>query len=456
MDSVQDICIIGGGFSGTMVAAGLVRAGYRGHVTLLERRERAGQGVAYSPDTERLLLNVPARNMGAWADAPGDFHAWLTDAARPTPRVVDPGAFVPRAWYGEYLRARLTEAVNSSDGCLRVHRGEAIACERADGIWRIAMEDGSEIRSRDIVLAVGNLRPGTPAAFAGLSAPGGWWCPDPWAAAAHRPCRDGERVLIIGTGLTMIDLCISLTAGGARPRLTVLSRHGLLPCVHAGPGIVNIEPTLPTPGMNLRQLLRHLRAESLRVMQAGGDWRRVIDSLRALTPALWAAMDAKDHARFMRRLRTYWDIHRHRVPADVVARIIELQQRRSIRIVAAQVRSVVDRGRDALVSWQNRGSDLDESGAFERVINCTGARTNIEASPLLMSLAQAGHIRAEEIGLGLMTDSAGRAIGRAGEVHSDIWVIGPLRRGMLWESSAVPELRVQAAKVATELAANKA
>jgi hypothetical protein len=167
-------------------------------------------------------------------------------------------------------------------------------------------------------------------------------------------------------------------------------------------------------------------------------------------------MDAKDHARFMRRLRTYWDIHRHRVPADVVARIIELQQRRAIRIVAARVDEVADRGDQAMVSWRNRGTDIGESAVFDRVINCTGARTNIEASPLLVSLAQAGHIRAEQIGLGLMTDAAGRAIGSAGEVHSDIWVVGPLRRGMLWESSAVPELRVQAAKVAAELATNKA
>jgi len=442
MNNHTDVCVIGAGFSGVMVAAGLVRAGFNGSIALIERSEKPGLGVAYNPPSERLLLNVPAKNMGGWADDPTDFHKWLAANGR----AVDPGAFVPRLWYGEYLSQRLSEAQQLSQGRLRIMASEATSAARRGEHWSVELANGSTLKVSRLVLALGNLRPGPPPGLDARTA-GQWWCPDPWAPSAHRPCRDGERVLVIGTGLTMVDVCISLTSNGARPRLTVLSRNGLLPCVHATPGLKAVAATPPAVGAPLKEIVGHVRREARRLMREGGDWRAAIDCLRPITPALWRALSPEDRKRFSQRLRTHWDVHRHRVPAEVVARIVELQQRRSLRIVTGRVKSFAGRADTVDVTWRPRGTETSETGTFDRVINCTGARTSIDASPLLAAMSAAGHVQAEEVGLGLLTDNDGRAVARDGGAQDSLWVVGPLRRGTLWESTAVPELRVQAAEV---------
>lgn len=441
-----DVCIIGGGFSGTAVAAGLVRAGFAGAITLIESKPTPGPGIAYAPPSERLLLNVPAGRMGLWANVPGDFVAWLSSVGR----VADPAAFLPRVWYGEYLQARLGEAVRASRGGMRIVCATATDAERdAGGGWRVSCGDAGWIVAGALVLAPGNFRPGPPAGLEGITAR--WWKPDPWAAEAHVPCRDGERVLIIGSGLTMIDVCISLTSRGERPKITVLSRHGLLPCVHATPGPVKIDASAPEPGATLHEIFLHVRREAQRVARAGGDWRAAIDCLRPVTPALWAGLSTRDHSRFMSRLRAYWDVHRHRVPAEVVARVVELRQRRLIRIVAGSVRHAQDQGETGLVTWRERGAESVRTGTFDRVINCTGARTTLSASPLLTAMAARGLIRSEELGLGVLTDLLGRVTDAEGRLHQSMLALGALRRGTVWESSAAPELRAQAAQIVTHL-----
>lgn len=443
--TTHDLCIIGAGFCGSAVAAGLVRAGFPGSIALFESRVTPGPGVAYSPPSPRLLLNVPANKMGMWADDPADFVTWLGSSGKR----FEPGAFLPRAWYGEYLAARLQEAVAQSRGRLRVIPSPATLAQRdAAGLWHINSERESVTAPR-LILAPGNFRPGPPAGFENIAAP--WWRPDPWTNAAHAPPRDGERILIIGSGLTMVDVCISLTSRGERPRLTVLSRHGLLPCVHASPAADAPAPVLPTPGSSLHQVFIHVRREARRMMRAGGDWRAAVDCLRPITPALWAGFSTHDHARFMQRLRAYWDVHRHRVPAEVVARIVELKQRHLIRILAGSVKAVADRGAFADITWRERGSGRLESAEFDRVINCTGARTCIDASPVLGAMSRQGHIRSEELGLGLLTDERGRPIDAQGQPQPDLWALGALRRGTLWESSAVPELRAQAAMIVKQI-----
>ncbi len=441
-----DVCVVGGGYSGTMVCANLVRLGYSGTIVLIERGRRPARGVAYDPPSERLLLNVPAANMGAWADDPSEFHRWLIGRGRE----VAPGTFVSRAWYGEYLEQKLREAVDASRERLSVVHGEAVEYSNDDGSHRVVLDDGREVVSPRLVLALGNLRPGP---LPGVRVPGGagWWHADPWSAEAHAPCRNGERVLVIGTGLTMVDVCVSLTSVGARPKITVLSRNGLLPCVHATPGFKAVSATPPEAGWPLRRIVRHIRREARRVMREGGDWRAAIDCVRPWTRAIWSGLCAKDRERFVRLVRTPWDVHRHRVPAEVVARLVELQQRKSLRIVAGRVRRVENAGAAARVAWLERGTQREESAEFDRIINCTGARTSIDASPLLGAMAAAGVIRSEEIGLGVQTDAWARAVGRDGNVSEGVWVVGPLRRGTLWESTAVPDLREQALDAAREV-----
>lgn len=441
MTIAKQICIIGGGFCGTMVAAGLRRSGFQGTIAIVEKESaRVARGVAYSPPNAKLMLNVPAKNMGAWADNPGHFLEWLNARAE-TPA---PTAYLSRQLFGEYLRAVLHECETKSGKPVDRFNAEAVGASFQDGTWNVTLSDGRAVVAHTVVIAIGNLRPGPPKAFAAFEK-SLWWRGNPWSPDAHARCRDGERVLVIGSGLTMIDVCLSLASGGARPRITALSRHGLLPCIHDASDPASATP--PPAGCSLREAFRHVRSEARRLLRDTGNWRPSIDCLRPHTPAIWSSFSHEDQALFLRHLRTYWDVHRHRVPAEVVGRIVELRQARVLKLVGARVAQVQDLGQTACVSWCDRYSGSCVTSNFDRVINCTGARTNIEASTLLGSIAAAGEIRAEHNGLGLLTDNTGRAINTNGVANDSLLVLGPLRRGTLWESSAVPELRNQAADV---------
>src|SRR4051812_12829712 len=93
------VAIVGAGASGTLTAVALARAAPHVRVVLVDDRSH-GVGVAYSTSDEQHRLNVPACGMSALADDGAHFVRWLAASG------YDAGErdFVPRAWYGRYLR----------------------------------------------------------------------------------------------------------------------------------------------------------------------------------------------------------------------------------------------------------------------------------------------------------------------------------------------------------------
>ena len=75
------------------------------------------------------------------------------------------------------------------------------------------------------------------------------------------------------------------------------------------------------------------------------------------------------------------------------------------------------------------------------------------APAVVRDLLDAGLARVGPHRLGLDVDPAGRLVAADGAVHRWLWVIGPLRRGGLWETTAVPEIRAQARQLAADLGA---
>ncbi len=467
-----DVCVIGGGFSGVMLCAQLARRGYAGRVTLLERPGVRIGGLAYAPPSETLLLNVPARGMGAWgpagvgvggaggagAEETGDFHAWLTRSGQR----VESGAFVARAWFGAYLRDLLSEAQRRLGARLNVMAAEAAdVAASADG-WRVLLSGGGALSAGQVVLATGHQPPEPPPEFLdGLASDGApaWWRPDPWAEAAHAPARAGERILIVGTGLTMVDLCLSMARGGASARIIAISRRGLLPRVQAlapaapAAGSVTGPLSTVTPGAPLRAVVRAVVAEGRRLSRQGADWRPAIDRLRPITQRVWAGFSDADRRRFLRHVRALWDAHRHRVPPEAAGQIEELRRRGVLQVVAARILGARGSGPGGPVriEWRRRSDQQREWSEFDRVVNASGSRSTVGSAPLLRAMADRGLIAPDELGLGLQTDEAGRAVGSGGQARDGLWALGPLRRGTLWESTAVAELRLQAEALAARL-----
>jgi len=424
------VAIVGGGASGTILAAQLARRGI--HSVLIDGSGRMGRGVAYSTTEPAHLLNVRAEGMSALAGEPDHFaRAYAAEGG-------EPGGFAQRRFFATYLHGILDQAVSS--GCVQPVERTAVAGSRTNGDWRIALDDGSTIEAIALVLAVGNQEPEALGAFRNA---GARFIGNPWGAIARAAVEElastGENALLVGTGLTMVDLVLSLDAAGHQGKIVALSRRGLAPRGHADfdPSPVKADE-LPR---GLGDLLRWLRKRGAKV-----GWRAAIDSLRPHSHALWQGLDGDEQRRFLRHARPWWDVHRHRIAPEVAATVARMVAEDRLEIVAGRILSARNAGGGLEVEFRRRGAAEPQRASFAYAFNCTGPLHSIERSkdPLLRSLLDAGQVKPDHLGIGL--DISGTC--RAGE---HLWAMGPLTKGRYWEIIAVPDIREQAAAVADDI-----
>ena len=430
-DRVFPVAIIGGGFSGTILAAQLARRGI-GSV-LIDGSGRIGRGVAYSTTEPAHLLNVRAEGMSAWAGEPDHF------AQRFEGEGGDRRGFAERRLFARYLANILDEAV--AGGKTEPVDATAMKAVRGNG-WRVELENGSAIEAQAVALAVGNQEPEPLSAFTGI---GERFIRNPWGAEARAAVQDlaetGGSALIVGTGLTMVDLVLSLDAAGHRGKMVALARRGLIPRSHADfePAPVSADEV---PHGSVRTLWRWLRRRSAEV-----GWRAAVDSLRPHSHALWQGLDGEQQRRFLRHARPWWDVHRHRIAPEVARKVHEMIAEGRLEIIAGRIVSACETENGLEVNFRRRGAGVPQSESFAYAFNCTGPLHSISRTrdPLLRSLLDAGQIRPDDLGIGLQVDERSRA----GE---HLWALGPLTKGRYWEIIAVPDIREQAAAVADDIA----
>jgi uncharacterized NAD(P)/FAD-binding protein YdhS len=424
------VVVVGGGFSGLLTALHLLANDPGVTVRIVEKADRFGTGRAYAAGDPDHLLNVRASNMSAFPDRPDHFLRWLRDNA------AGEDGFVSRRRYGEYLQGLLRDAVGSAGqrGRLLLEQDEALGLS-ASGEVRLAL--GRSLRADAVVLATGLAAPAPPDG-PGLEPP--QYVRDPWRLDPE--AVPAGAILLLGTGLTMVDVALSLD----RPdrRFVALSRRGLLPLDH-GPA-----PLAPLPSGPLgtpAEALGTLRDHSEKV-----GWRAAVDSLRPLTPAIWAAWDDAARRRFLRHGRAWWDIHRHRMAPRVAAKLAGIVEAGRLTVFAGRILDLRADGTGLVeAALRRRGRHAVERRAFAAVINCTGLSGDLFHHPLFRDLEAKGLARADDLGLGIDVDPSFRAIGRDGRVTPRLYAVGPLTRGARWETVAVPDLRNQTHEVAAQV-----
>lgn len=436
---INHVAIIGAGFSGTLQAINLLR--HEGpRATLIERAPEPGVGLAYGAAHPSHVLNVRAGNMSALPDEPDHFVRWLqargvADAAT---------AFIPRVTYGEYLRQMLDETRRAAGDRLTVIQGEVTDLEVGEAAT-VTLGDQT-IHADVAVLAVGNLPPHSPPGLDPDALSADRYKGDPWDASMPRGLTEDDTVLIIGTGLTMVDVALTLDAHGYRGRIVALSRRGLLPRSH-GPS-AEWRKIDERPDSTASALLHAVRARADAI-----GWRNAVDELRPFTQPIWGNATDDQRARFLRHLRPWWDVHRHRLAPEVHARLHAIVDRGQLTVLAGKTLSF-DEGADGVtVQYRPRGADRTETLLARRIVNCTGPLTDLArtSEPLLRKLAARGIIRPDEAHLGIDVDNQAQTINARGEVNPALYALGPMTRGAFWEIVAVPDIRTQTWNVARRL-----
>lgn len=429
---IDRVAIVGGGFSGAMLAARLAERGLAS--TLINRTGDFGLGVAYATPFDGHLLNVRSGRMSALADQPDHFVRWL---AVHHPGLADPDGFAPRRVYGLYVRDRLEAVEAAFPGRIDQVVGEVAAVE-ADGVH---LADGTRLPARAVVLATGNPAPRT--------AEGGGSpriLPDPWAPGALGAIGAEDDILIVGTGLTMVDMLLRLEAGGWRGRATALSRRGLMPRAHgerSDPGLTPTETLLSAP-------LSQRVGEARRLARAHG-WREVMEGLRPITATLWAAADLATRRRIVRHLRPYWDVHRHRLAPRVAGVMDRLVGEGRLKVVAGRVRDISADDQAVRLDWRPRQGPAQAPLTAGWLIDCTGPGHAPETDPVTGPLLASGRARLDPLKLGLDLDADGRVLGADGRADPALFVLGPPARAAFWETIAVPDIRKRIEDVVTRI-----
>lgn len=437
---ISRVAIVGGGFSGTIQAINLLRHDGPSAV-LIERRPRAGRGIAYSALSDEHILNVRASNMSAFPDEPGHFVRWLEQKGLGV--ATD---FISRSTYGDYLAELLQTWSSRSPGRLTLVHDEAVEAEYSGATIRLQLAERGTLQADALILAVGNLPPHEIPAVAAARLDSDLYAANPWSHSVADGLSDDDDVLVIGTGLTMVDTVLYLAASGFGGRILAMSRRGLLPQPHSDPHPPS--KISERPGTLSSALVRSVRERGTIV-----GWRNAVDELRPYTQSIWRASDTAERSRFLRHLRPWWDIHRHRIAPRVAARLDELRHRGKLVPMAGKIIEIREEGGRASVLWRPRGEKDRRQLRVRRIVNCTGPQGDLlrTREPLLRDMIAGGMIRPDPNRLGIDVDQQGQLIAADGSAQPHLFAVGPMTRGAFWEIVAVPDIRVQTWALARRL-----
>jgi uncharacterized NAD(P)/FAD-binding protein YdhS len=447
------VAIVGGGFSGAVFGLKLHLARPEWRVVIIEPKRMLGRGLAYGACGPQHLLNVPVSRMEVGLQ-PG-FAAWLEQHRG---RIAEPlgdsgfdllGAYVPRDLFGAYIEERIGEALDTrSITGLTTLRGEVVRMLAHDR--GVLLTDGREVKADRVVLAMGNLAPRPPGGPDPWVYDTGYFVPDPWAGDAFGDVHPDESLLLIGAGLTMVDVTSRLVADGHRGRMLAVSRRGLLPQRHEAGGVWP-EFLAQHRGASPLALTRLLRREVARAVSQGIPWQRVFDAARPAVPGIWQNWTTAQRRQFTRHLRTRWDIHRHRMAPHVDDALKALLATGALEIAAGRVAAYTQSDGLVDVTLQLRGGARRVFRAG-RVINCTGPGAGFDriAIPLIADLRERGLAVSDGLGVGFLTRDCA-VIDRAGTPSTWLFALGPLTRPSWWEITAVPEINLQIDRLVAQL-----
>ncbi|HLP13845.1 MAG TPA: FAD/NAD(P)-binding protein [Flavobacteriales bacterium] len=460
MQKKQKIAIIGGGFSGTMTAVQLSRMSSTAEITLINDKINFNRGIAFNPYSKKHLLNVPTARMSAFQEQPDHFLDWIVSCPdfKEPDRALMAGAFLPRHYFGSYLEHIWNENFAQHGSRIKIIHDEVVQLECSSSYVHLKTHEHTNLIFDFCVLANGNSLPRNPsipntAFFSGKN-----YFQNPWSIDSVKNTDPTKPVLIIGNGLTMVDTIIGLKEQGFNQTIYSISPHGfnILPHRHPGLKYTGLTDALDsTNDLSLLNILRLVNKHIKLVRSYGVSAEPVIDSLRPYTQKFWMCFSENEKRLFLSRLRHLWGVARHRIPLHIHDIIQQMRIDGDLKIIAGKLIEIKELDNNVNIRFYNHRKKSEEIISASRVINCTGPESDISrlGQHFLNRCLQAGIIEQDKLKMGINANpETFEIIGNDKKTNSRLFAIGSNLRGVLWESTAVGELRKHAQQVAQTIA----
>ncbi len=456
------IAIIGGGLSGTLLAAQLLKqARIPLKIKLIERsRHQLHRGIAYSTHSTCHLLNVPAGKMSAFPDLPDHFLNWAQSHAKQLfdpiwLNEINPKSFVSRRSYGEYLDwvINLCQWLSAHEVRLEKIDAEATEIQAEDSCVLVSLQNGSVIHADKVVLAVGNFPPADPIRSTHRSVDRKKYVANPWHDANLLSWENVDSCLFVGAGLTMVDWVLKLREQNFSGKIHVISRRGLLPKSHANYQDLPFWVDLQQQPLSVRALFHQFRQLMEQPAPYHDNWRGLVDALRPRSAEIWRDLSLAEQKRFLRHLRPYWDNHRHRLAPITYDALRIIQDNGQLEFHCGRIEAINDHETKLEVRIRAKNQSVFKTLSVDRIMNCTGTECDYRQlqDSLLSRLLSQGLAKTDNISFGLAVADDGGLLDKSGRKSSMIYTLGPPQKGSLWETTAVPEIRGQAEALANTL-----
>jgi uncharacterized NAD(P)/FAD-binding protein YdhS len=453
---VKTVAIVGGGFSGTLTAVNLARLAKNPlRIAVINHGHPLGRGIAYATKWAEHLLNVAARNMSAFADRPNHFVDWLGTRSEyvDVPESALREQFVPRKVYGDYLSALLFwhgNCATATGGRIECIHGEVLDLVPGAGRVAVVVQGQPTLDADKVVLATGNQLPADLPLPAGLFEHPRFYA-NPWEVRDDALTDRHANVVLVGAGLTAIDMFLTLSALDWQGTIFAVSRTGLLPLSHfKGIEYPDFPPGDPT-SLGLASLTALMEKHCASLSARGENPAIVVDRLRPFTQRVWQKFTVAEKQRFCRDFRTRWNVARHRIPQAIHEKLTAAIAAGTLRIVTGKIGSLSDHHGQIRVAIEKASPGKEELLVEARwVVNCTGPQESFKNSKtaLFQNLFARGLVQSDEMDMGIKVSADLAAVDGGGSPSDSLFAVGPLLKGTLWETTAVPELRLQTRRIA--------
>lgn len=424
---VKRIGVIGGGASGVLAALHCWELlGSSAEILIFEPRDELGRGRAYSTIDKEYLLNVPVSKMSAFTHLPDDFADWLKDKY-PEIQGLKYWPFVPRVYYGEYLQDRLKTI---SPLGFRHIKAQVNRISQIKKGYRISLDNGSVEIVQYLILATGyqNLQ-----AFEFSNHLGRLKSHVLQASEidSQPTTHFSGHVLVIGSGLTALDIWKRLE-GNASLKITFLSRHGFLPLSHEPIAQRANIPQLA--GMSPLQIVQVLRCVHLSSTES---WAAIADEVRSQAQMIWACWTEVERKRFLRHLKSYWEVIRHRMPATLYQEVKNAITEKRLEVLAGRITRISEELGQIKITYNDRHENVRR----ELWANWIFLATGLSVHQGLILHGEIPGVHPCPYGFGYINESAAR-----------LWTLGPASKSTFWEITAIPDIRDQARTIAEAIA----